>query len=202
VWAVFAVVVTSLPIATYNQVLLHQLHRPYAPFLGHKLLMVSLGLTVATRYRLAVVLLGVTAASAMTTWFVLDLGARHDLIPMAEPWITLSFLLIGLVSARLLEQRRIASVHLLRAEAEASALHRRALMLLALRDRLNSPLQTLVVGVATPNSVVPADRVEQVEAAVEQLVGLSRELAQLDWLVPAAAATPSFDAEQELRRRA
>jgi hypothetical protein len=201
VTAVIAVFVGVLPLATYNQVELLALHRPYAPFIAHKLLMVSLGLTVATRFRLAVVLLGITIATAMTMWFVLDLGAHRDLIPMAEPWITLSFLLIGFVSARLLEQRRIASVDLLRAEAEASALHRRALMLLALRDRLNSPLQTLVVGVTGPSSPVPAGRVEQVDTAVEELVGLSRDLAQLDWLVPAVADKISFDADHELRRR-
>jgi hypothetical protein len=201
VCAVLIVFATSLPIATYNQVLLLQTDRPYAPFLGHKLLMVSLGLTVASRFRLGAILIAVTAVSAAAVWFILDLGSRRDVLPLAEPWITLSFTFIGLVSARILDHRRVASIRLLRAEAEASALYRRARMLVALRDRLNSPLQTLVLGMSSRISLVAGNRTDEVVTPVEQLIALSHELGDLDWLVPLASRHASLDADGELRRQ-
>lgn len=199
-WAILALVATTLPVAAYNQMVLLHTHQPYAPFLGHKLLMVSLGLTVASRFKLGVFLIAITVLSAMGLWFVLGIGEHRDVVPLAEPWITLSFALIGLVSARILDNRRAASVRLLRAEAEASALYRRALLLLALRDRLNTPLQTLILGMS-PISPVPGKRTEEVETAVEHLIDLSHELGNLDWVVPLAARHTSLDADGELRRR-
>jgi hypothetical protein len=199
-WAGLAVFVFALAISSYNQVRLLELDRPYAPFLAHKLFMVTLGLTVTTRYRLGVVCIVTTAVTAMALWFALDLGNHRDLIPLAEPSVTLCYMLIGLITLKSLEQRRIASIQLLRADAEASALHRRALMFLSLRDRLNSPLQTLVLGTASPNLRIPEQRIERVHVAVDRLVALSRELAGLDMHIPPAAAL-GFDADAELRRR-
>lgn len=198
-WAVLGIMVGQLPAIAYNQFWLLALDRPYAPFLGHKLLMGALGLTLATRFRLGVVLIVATAASALVLWFVLDLGARRDIIALGEPVSTLVYMLIGIASLRMLEQREIVSVQLLRAEAEASAMHRRARMLLALRDRLNSPLQTLVLGGDAAAVHLPAHRAQRVQAAIDRLVELSRELAELDVLVPSPSA--ALDPDLELRRQ-
>ena len=199
-WATFAVVAIALPITTYNQYWLRELGRPFMPFLGHKLLMGILGLTLATRLRISVALIVAIAASAIVTWFVLDLGSRHDIIVYVEPWMTLMYMLIGLVSLFIREEWQIASIQLVRAQTEASAMRRRALMFLAVRDRLNSPLQTLAVGAAGATLDLPARNVERVETAVDRLVALSQELAALDVIVPELVTT--FDADVELRRQA
>jgi hypothetical protein len=198
-WATLVVVATVLPLITYNQKWLFELDRPYAPFLGHKLAMGLLGLTLATRFRIGIVLIVVIAASAIATWFALDLGAHHDIIVYSEPWVTLIYMLVGVVALLMREEWQIVSIQLVRAQTEASAMRRRALMFLALRDRLNSPLQTLVLGAAGATSHLPASGGERVQVAVDRLVSLSHELAQLDVLVPAPAA--AFDADLELSRQ-
>ena len=68
----------------------------------------------------------------------------------------------------------------MRAESEASTLHRRAVTLLALRDQLNTPLQTLVVGLARLELQEPTRDVARIRSALDRLVALSRELAQLE----------------------
>lgn len=197
--AMIVMFATALPAVVVNQYLLLQLDRPYSPFVGQKLLMGVLGLSLTTRFRLGVVLIAVTAASAMALWFILDLDSRRDIVPYAEPWVTLIYLLIGLVSLFLLEQRQITSIQLMRARAEASAMHRRAVMFLALRDRLNSPLQTLVLGATAVTMELPRSQGERVQTAVDRLVALSHELSELDGLVPPLAT--AIDADYELRRQ-
>jgi MYXO-CTERM domain-containing protein len=200
--ALIAIVVlfaTAYPAITINQHLLLSLDRPYSPFLGHKLLMGVLGLSLTTRFKLGVVLIVMTAANAIVLWFILDLGAHRDIVPFAEPWVTVIYMFVGLVSLFLLEQRQITSIKLMRARAEASAMHRRAVMFLALRDRLNSPLQTLVLGAAAATMDLPPSQGERVQAAIDRLVALSHELSELDGLVPPLATT--IDADYELRRQ-
>lgn len=197
--AMLLMLAAGLPSITFNQYVLLDLGRPYSPFMGHKLLMGILGLSLTTRFRLGVVLIVLTAANAIALWFILDLGSHRDIIAYAEPWATVIYMCIGLVSLVLLEQRQITSLKLMRARAEASAMHRRAVMFLALRDRLNSPLQTLVLGATAATMELPDSQGERVQAAVDRLVALSHELAELDGLVPPLAA--SIDPDYELRRQ-
>jgi hypothetical protein len=65
-------------------------------------------------------------------------------------------------------------------------------MFLALRDRLNSPLQTLVLQADDASS-------ERARGAIDRLVDLSRELATIEMTVPPGAL--SIDADRELRRQ-
>jgi hypothetical protein len=197
-WAVIIVVVCQLPAIAHNQTWMLALDRPFTPLVGHKLLMGVLGLTLATRFKLGVVLISVIAANAIVLWFALDFGAYRDNIALGEPINTLVYLLIGIGSLRMLEQREIASVRLLRARADVSAMHRRARMFLALRDRLNSPLQTLVLGEPAATLHLPDERARRVQDAIDRLVALSHELAELDTLVPDSGM--SLDPDHELRR--
>ncbi len=198
-FAVLVMFVIASIVITNDQWRLAQLGRPYMPFLGHELLMVTLGLTLATRFKLGVALIAVTAANALALWFVLGLEARRDIIPLAEPWLVLIVMLVGLVSLRMLEQRQIASFQLLRARSTALAMQRQTAMFLALRDRLNSPLQTLVLGAGGASASLPNGDVARMRAAIERLVELSRELARID--VHGADADLSLDTARELRRQ-
>lgn len=188
-----------LPLVTYNQVVLAVLPRPHAPFLGHRVLMIALGLAAATRRWLGVVLILVTAAVALAEYFALDLGLHKELIPLSSPWVLVVYVLIALISSRMREQRRLASVQLLRAETEATAMHRRATMLLALCDRLNTPLQTLVIAAELGEGERPPESQARLRAAVDRLVALSQRLADRNALVPAESRSTSFDADAELR---
>jgi hypothetical protein len=182
-WALVVLIGTALSVAAYNELVLLHAERPYTSLLGQKLIMLSLGLTAAGRFGMSCALIVVSGADALVVYFALQLGAHKDLIALSEPWACMVFMVLALCSRHLREQRRVASVRLLRAETEAEALHHRAVMFLALRDRLNSPLQTLVLGAGHADSQLPPASRERVRAAVTQLVALSRTLTDLDVLV-------------------
>ena len=191
--------VMILPLVSYNQLLLSTMQQPYSPFLGHRVLMIALGLAAATRRWLGTALILVTAVVALVQYFGLHLGLHKDLIPLSAPWVLVVFVLIALISSRMREQRRLASVQLLRAETEATAMHRRATMLLALCDRLNTPLQTLVLDAALGEGARPPESQARIRAAVDRLVGLSQRLADRNALLPPESQRASFDADAELR---
>jgi hypothetical protein len=154
--------------------------RPFTPFIGQKLLMVSLGLAAASWSWMGLPLILATAADAVMLYFVLGFGALKDRMAVVEPWVTLVYLVVAVIALVLRDQRRVASLAVLRAESEGSALHRHAVMLLALRDQLNTPLQTLVVGASRLELADPTHDLSRIRAALARLVALSRELAELE----------------------
>jgi hypothetical protein len=197
-WAVLGLFAMTLPLVAFDQAWISEVNHPYLPFLGHKLLMVVLGLAMATRFKLGMVLIVATAINALALFFVLGLGARTDIVSYTEPAITILYMFIGLVSLQMNEQRHIASIQLLRREAESSAMHRRARLLLALRDRLNSPLQTLVLRASGIAVELSESGSKQVEAAIDHLIKVSRDLSELEMPVPVLST--AIDPTIELRR--
>jgi hypothetical protein len=198
-WIVLVLSATLLPLLTLNEVSLIAANRPYAPFMGHKFLMVSLALVAASRFRLGFVLILLTAASAVAAFFLLHMGARRDLISLSEPWVTLVFMVIGLVLLTMRERRRVASIQLLRVESETAADYRRMALILALRDQLNSPLQSLLSSAAALELDPQGSRdLSQIRIAVTGLVALSRQLAGIGEVIPGGSDRVSFDAAREL----
>jgi len=200
-WAVIACWLTALATVTYAETWVVGLHRPYTPFLGHKALMCILGLTLGSRFKLGVGLILATLAQAMALWFTLGLGAKVGVVPVAEPWVTLIYASVALLSLRMVAHAQSASIRLQHAEAEAAALRRGARLFLALRDRLNSPLQTLVLGADVDVFGRSARSSERAHDAIDRLVNLSRELAVIDVTIPPGSTSPSIDADNELRPR-
>jgi hypothetical protein len=128
----------------------------------------------------------------------------RDRISWSEPWLTLLFGALGIALLNLSEERRLASVLVLRAEAEQTALLRRTMVYLALRDQINSPLQSLAMsaslfGGQRGEGVVP-DHAE-LSGAVEQLVALSRKLPREDAVEKSGLIGVSLDSAAELRPR-
>lgn len=198
-WVVLVLYAVVLAISVVRQYELAQMGAPYAPFLSAKLLMGVIGLTLTTRFRLGVVLIVTTCATALVMWFAFDLSAKREFVVSAAPWTTIIFMFIALATLFMSEQRQLASIQLLRAKAEVSAMHRRAVMFLALRDRLNSPLQTLVLGAMPAMEGLPPTQNVQVHDAIDHLVELSHDLAGLDEIV--VALDPTFDPDHELQRQ-
>jgi hypothetical protein len=192
--AVIVLYVVFLVAVSLNQHAYLAVQRPFNPFVGHKLLMMMLGLTAASWVSLGLPLIVFTAAEALTLYYALGFDALKDRISVVEPWVMLVFLAISVAALLLRDQRRVTSLALLRDESRLTALHRRAAMLLSLRDQLNTPLQTLVVDATRVALQNPARDVSRVEAAVARLVALSRRLAQLDVPVESQVAGIAGDA--------
>lgn len=200
-WLVLVIMGLVLTVGSIDQTQYLRMGRPYSPFLAHKMVMVILGLMTTRRSWPGIVLIIITAGIALAIYFDQHLGAHRDLISLAEPWVTLVFMAIGIAGAAMREQRILASLRLLRAEATLSTLHRRALIFLALRDQLNSPLQTLLLWADQLEGQRSRQELGRVHAGIERLIGRSRELAELDQLIPARARSGALDAERELQRR-
>jgi hypothetical protein len=175
--AFVAVVLPILLFATsYNQAALLALDRPFEALAGHRALMVIIALVFARRLWLAISLVVGVWLVAMGLYFGLHLGAHKDILPLAEPWPTIAFMFIGVVACLMREDRRLAEVRLLHAECEKLALQRREDMYFAVRDLLNSPLQTLVAGMAQLKLTYSDAELREVEGPIDRLVGLSRRL--------------------------
>jgi hypothetical protein len=194
-WTILVLLITALLSTTYEQFKLAAQSSPFVPFLGHKLFMGILGLTLATRTRLGAVLIVGTAANAIALWLLLGIRAHAHNMAGGEPWVTLFYMLLGLFCLRMHEQRKLASLQLLRAEAEAAAIQRHARMFLAVRDRLNTPLQIVLLASHSPPLV--SCEAGPVQDALDRLVDLSRELAKLE--VATTSTSASLDADRELR---
>jgi hypothetical protein len=192
----------GLAITSYHQWQMLALGRPYAPFLGQKLLLLLLPIAAVSRLWLSLVLIVLTVLDTVVLYFALHIGAHKDIVPLAEPWVTLVFGLTAVAVTLADEQRRVASVQILRAELQNAALHRCAGLMLALRDQLNSPLQTMMLCAPQLELRYQAQAVAPISAAVTRLTTLSRKLADLDHLVPSKAHRAALDAAGDLRRRA
>jgi hypothetical protein len=200
-WVVLVLFGAGLPIISYNQFLLFSLQRPYAPFMGHKVLMLALGLLSGRKLWLRLGLIVTTAGSALVIYFLLHLAEHKNVISLAEPWVMLVYMLVGIVLLIMREQRRAASIRFLRSESERSALQRRTSLLLALRDQLNSPLQVLVLRADALDPSHQVQDVAQIRAGVDRLVEISGRLGSLESLMPRESHRVSLDGEQELSRR-
>jgi hypothetical protein len=137
--------------------------------------MVIMGVALLTPYSLALglVLMALFTGEAVLFWAMHIAG--H--IP-SEPWTTLFYagfacgLLLHRASERSLARR------LWQANAEAATLERIARVSLDVRDRVNSPLQTLEVGLELLRVRCEKERttVERLRSAVGRLVALSQQL--------------------------
>jgi hypothetical protein len=104
------------------------------------------------------------------------LGATQ--VAPGQPWITLIFaaVAVGMLVSR--ARRREAVAHAARVEAHAAALERVARLLLLVRDRANTPLQTVALGAAIVKRRHPDQQrvASAMERAVRRLGRLSTAL--------------------------
>jgi hypothetical protein len=172
--------------------------RPFTPFIPHKLLLVTMPLLAPALRWITPLALVITMADALALYVVEQLSAHSEVVSLVEPWTTLAFALVGFLLMGLREQRLVASIGMLRAESRRAAVERRAHLLLALRDQLNTPLQALVLYVAEGAKRTPLCD-QGVSAEVERLVAMSRRLATVEEAELKGAL--AFDAREALRRR-
>ena len=193
-YVVLVVYLALLPILIADEKSLLAMNRPYAPFMGHKFLMVSMALVAGSRLRLGIALNLLTWASAIVTFYVLGLHAHRELVSVAEPWVTTVYMMIGMVILVMRERRRVASIEVLRAESDAAAQYRRVALILAFRDQLNSPLQSLLSSAVLLDLGSPrGHNATPIRVAVDGLVSLSRDLNRIEDAIPGGSSGLSFD---------
>jgi hypothetical protein len=199
--AVFVcLIVASLPAVATTNIGFRSLQSPFEPYQGVKILMAVVPLTIPRYLWLGLATEGVLAAEAFALFYGLDLTRMRHLVPLVEPWSILLFAAVGVLLVQQREQRQAASLRLLRAQAERTALTRRATICLALRDQINSPLQVLHIGLAVIKTR-PAG-----EAALDEarkgLTEIAAGMPEVDDLVRRGLGSVSFDAAAALKRNA
>jgi hypothetical protein len=191
--AFLVVVLPFLPIAWIGESTAARLGTARDPLVGLQLVMVGIAILQPHSLRLGALLLAMFSAEAAVLWFVLR--SRYDLADVAgEPWMTFLF---GAMSAGLLfarASRRAMEHRLARAEASAAALARVARIFLAVRDRANTPIQKLELGIALLEKHCADERrtVGTMRRAMAQLRELSATLANVEQLEEQGAGPPGL----------
>jgi hypothetical protein len=178
-------------------------HGPEAfePLTASKLLMLLLALAAPRHRWLSLAMVVLVAAQGIAIFYACHFELLRDRMPASEPWPLVLHLLIAMALLAMREQRRVASVRLLRADREAAAQARQAGVMLALLDEVASPLQVLTLTAATMLEQHP-DRHERdaLDLALRRLSSIPRRLPQIDRGAYAELGL-SADAEWELRPR-
>lgn len=173
------------------------------PLVTHHFLMFGIALLSPAGPWLTVCLIAISTVSAPLLWATLM--ARHPATASAlgEPWITLVFAGISAWLAVYRTRQRLLTHRLAHARAEVAALGRVARLFLAVRDRANTPLQTLELGTALFEQRHPDEQqlVEALRRAVAQLRSLSSTFAVAEaW--PAQSEAPTTDLAREVEEAA
>ena len=172
------------------------------PLMPHHTTFIAIALLPPSNVRWGMALVATFAAHGVALWATLVDTAAPSVLGR-EPWSTLIVggIAIGILWSR--GRRRDLELRLVVVEARADVLDRLNRVLLALRDRANTPLQTLEVAI----SLIEAHPLAEDRVVRATLAAMRRALAQLvsaqqplsGAVVPDRAAQLAVDLERELR---
>lgn len=150
--------------------------RVIEPFIAQKMVLIAIALLTPESAVWGIALTVIILAEAVGL-SALRLGGGRA----GEPWVTIFYGLfaIGLLLYRASERRLAA--RLVRMSAEAAALEHIAEESMTVRDQLNTPLQTLEIGLALlrkRSGGANAELLERLQSTVDRLKELSHRLAQ------------------------
>ena len=130
----------------------------WEPLIGFKLLLVGVALLTPHSIALAAGLIVIFAVEAFLVYRFVDMGAHPLALTAGEPWVTLVYCLIAAALLVYRRQTRVMGERLIEARAEAEVLHRLAETSLAVRDLVNTPLQSLELAVGALEARHPEER--------------------------------------------
>ena len=179
---VYRVLFVAIALAALAGILLHNeclADRGYIDaFPGIKLVLFALAF-VAPAGWFGMTIVAVATVSPLAVTYLWWTAEQRDHIPILEPWLTVC---IGVVALGVLlaHRRHLGRVHeLARARAARDGISQLARLLLAIRDRANSPLQTLRLAsdlVRAEHGAAPDD----VDAAIEDIRRLVQALPEIE----------------------
>ena len=165
------------------------------PMLAHHFLLLGIAV-VAPSWRSGLAMIALFTAHAIVLCQLLSEAGSSPALER-EPWFTLVFAVFAIMLLYTREHRRKLEQRLAAAEARAQLLAQVGRMLLALRDRANTPLQTIEVAITLleqgDNSRVTLSMLRR---ALERLVAVQRAISAPQ--TPGEAVVPQ-DLEVSLR---
>jgi hypothetical protein len=132
--------------------------RPWSPFVGHKLVLSCIAILIPGPPWFGGLMLALFGIEEVALWRTLGLSERA-MVAVDEPWASIAHFVVVVVlyGYRVLHwrlERERAQEH-----AEAEAFQAKARAFLAARDLANTPIQSLVIGVALLERRTPLDPV-------------------------------------------
>ncbi len=186
-----------LPIFWIAELAVAALGEPWAPFVGAKLTAVGLAMLTPARLWLGALFVALYVGEALAIWTVEEFARHAALLATGEPWVTVSFGVLALVMLGYRARTRRTEQEFIRTRVQAESLEALARIFLAVRDRANTPLQTLEVGVALlekrhPDAAPIAARMERALSRLRSLSGTLSRHRPIDW--EPGAQPPDLDA--------
>lgn len=172
---------------------------PWAPFVGHRLVLFGLAVLTPGPFWLGAVLLVAFIAHAAVLWVALDLGEVGAHVPPDDPWASLAYAAMAVILFGLRHHLARLERELARARAEGHAHRSTAELLLSLRDLANTPLQVLAIALAVLRHRHPAD--EEVLDTGDRAIARLRDLSDLLPDHDATSLSPDPRALHAMRER-
>jgi hypothetical protein len=150
----------------------------WQPVIGRKLILLGLALLTPHSRAVAAVLLAIFLGECVLLWEHFDLWNDPKTAAAGEPWVTLLF---GATTGLLLVQRwrsRRLEQQLLQTQTDTKALYQLMQISLAVRDQVNTPLQSLELSIALLKRRHPAEQpaLERMDRSLQRLIELSQNL--------------------------
>jgi hypothetical protein len=184
---VLALTVAVFPYIWLSQAAFANSQNPWIPFYGFQVIALVVAiLRYGNGVRLNIFLLGALTIEAAVYWWRFHLGSERLLVQSGYIWnILLTGLCAGiLLIARYQYERTLRG--LVELEARAATAEKTARMFLTVRDRANSPLQTLEIGLALLKRQQPESAIsDALLSALKKLIDLHQIFhagkTEIDW---------------------
>jgi hypothetical protein len=175
----------------------------WVPFAGQKLVLIGLALLCPGPAWYVGALMALIAGEALVEWRVFEENLLPYMRAADEPWVTL---LYGFIAAAVLFYRvraRSMGRTVIRARVRAEALEEVAEVMLAARDRANTPLQVLAFGLSQLLSRRPpleATVLLRMQHALASLSTLNQLFSRYDDSATRLRGLAALDADETLQR--
>lgn len=173
---------------------------PWAPFSGHKLVMIALAVLMPGPWAWPALFILLTAVLALLQFYVGGLASAPNTWT-GEPWMTVVYAVMALLLLGFRAHHREVGRRYAQARAQADALTEMSRFFLALRDLQNTPIQTLEIDSAILERRHPesADAIKRMRRSIGELRDISRRLARYDRIVQWETESDRFDPEAALQ---
>jgi hypothetical protein len=178
-WSLAAFVVLVLPLLPIfwvSESIAIAAGRIWHPFIGRKLILLGLALLTPWSSAAAALLLTLFMTESVAVWMRLDLADEPIATAAGEPWVTLIFFVAGMLIILQRRHRRHLEHALLDVERERETLRQVVEVSTAVRDQINTPLQTLELSIALLARRHPEERrtLDRMARSLWRLVRVSR----------------------------
>ena len=159
---------------------------PWIPLVGFRLYFLVLGILLSGRYAVNFILMSMFAIECLVLWYKLDLGNLPSVVLAQEPWISLVYFMVAsaLLSFRFRDEKLIQKLS--EETANMAAMKQLARIFLSLRDRANTPIQTLKISAELLKRKYPdaKDLSVTIDATAKRLTEMNRYLGDVESAIP------------------